>query len=98
MADCQTFNGVTLAVFACVKQQSAQQHGTVYAPADATTGTATTNTAVGTVVVSFDLETATGAITYCIVNKPWLAPESAIWDGISSTISACQQSGATPEP
>jgi hypothetical protein len=96
MADCQTFNGVTPAVFACVKQQSAQQHGTVYNPPDGTTGTATTTTPVGTVVVSFDLDTSTGAITYCIVSKPWIAPESAIWDGINSTISACQQSAAAP--
>jgi hypothetical protein len=93
MADCQTFNSVTPAVFACVKSQSAQQHGTVYAPPDATTGTATTDTVVGTVIVSFDLDTAAGSITYCFVQKPFLAPESAIWNGIASTISACQQAG-----
>jgi hypothetical protein len=93
MADCQTFDGVTPAVFACVKQQSAQQHGTVYAPPDASTGTATTDTPVGTVVVSFDLDTATVAITYCIVKKPFLVTESEIWNGIQSTINACQQSG-----
>ena len=93
MADCQTFNNVSAAVFACVKQQSAQQHGTVYAPPDGTSGTATTDTAVGTVIVSFDLDEASGSITYCIVQKPFLAPESAIWNGIASTISACQPSG-----
>jgi hypothetical protein len=93
MADCRTFNGVTAAVFACVKQQSAQEHGTVYAPPDGTSGTATTGTAVGKVVVSFELDTAAASITYCIVQKPLLAPESAVWNGIASTISACQQSG-----
>jgi hypothetical protein len=93
MADCRTFNGVTATVFACVKQQSAQQHGTVYAPPDGTSGTATTSTPVGTVIVSFDLDTAAGSITYCLLQKPLLAPESAIWNGISSTISGCQQSG-----
>ena len=90
MADCNTYNGVTAAVFACVKTLSASQHGTVYDPADGTTGTATTDTPVGTVVLSYDLDTTNNTITYCIVKKPFLAPESAIWNGIASTISACQ--------
>jgi hypothetical protein len=91
MADCNTYQNVTAAVFACVKSTSSQQHGTVYNPPDGTSGTATTNTPVGQVVLSFDLDTTNDAITYCLVSKPWMVPESDIWNGIASTISGCQQ-------
>jgi hypothetical protein len=90
MADCNTYNNVTAAVFACVKSTSASQHGTVYDPPDGNQGTATTSTPVGNVVVSFNLDTTNNAITYCLVSKPWVVPESDIWNGIASTITACQ--------
>lgn len=90
MSDCKTYDGVTADVFACVKKASAAEHGTVYDPADGTKGTATTKTPVGTVVLSFDLDTAKDAITYCIEKKPMLAPASAIWDGIASSIDKCK--------
>ena len=92
MADCNTYNNVSAAVFACVKSTSASQHGTVYDPPEGNQGTATTSTAVGSVVVSFDLDPTNNTITYCLVSKPWLVPESDIWSGIASTIASCQAS------
>ena len=90
MSDCQTFNGVTADIFACVKKESASEHGTVYDPPDANSGTATTSVPiVGKIVVSFDLDPSTNAITYCIVSKPGIVTEGEVFNGISETIAKC---------
>ena len=90
MSDCKVFNGVTEVVFNCVKKTSAEQHDTVYDPPDGNKGTATTKVpVVGTIVVSFDLDPETNAITYCIVKKPFLVSASQVFDGIGDTINSC---------
>jgi hypothetical protein len=91
MTSSKSWSGVTPQVFACVKDQSAREHGTKYQPADANTGTATTHvTAVGTIVLGFELN-GNGGLTYTIRDKPTLVPESTIWSGIDSTIKGCQK-------
>ncbi|CAN5115298.1 hypothetical protein BH09BAC6_BH09BAC6_07610 [soil metagenome] len=92
MAKTKTFNGVTPAIWECVKTTSLQEHGTIYAPAGATKGTATTSTIVGDVVLNFDFESSAGTVTYTIVKKPFIVGESTIWDGIQDTIDSCNQS------
>ena len=64
--------------------------GTVYDPPTGNQGTATTETIVGKVVLSFDLNTDTNEIKYVLVDKPVLAPEHQIWNGIESTINDCR--------
>lgn len=91
MSECKTFHGMSQAIFNCVKKASKLEHGTVYDPPNADKGTATTDTAVGKVVLSFDLNTSTEAIIYCITSKPFLAPSSAIFNGISDTINSCRK-------
>lgn len=91
MSDCRTFNGVTEAIFNCVKRKSLDEHGTVYEPAHGNQGRATTKVPViGTVVVSFNLDPATGAIVYCIVSKPWIVSAAQVFDGIGDTINSCR--------
>jgi|HubBroStandDraft_1064217.scaffolds.fasta_scaffold225079_1 hypothetical protein len=91
MTDCRTFNGVTQAIFDCVKKKSLAEHGTVYDPATGNKGKATTNVpVVGTIVVSFDLDPSAESITYCIISKPWIVSASQIFDGIGETINACR--------
>lgn len=90
MSDSKTYPHVTQDIFNCVKQKSAKEHGTVYDPADADKGTATTNTVVGKVVLGFDLDADTGDITYTIIDKPVLAPEHEIWNGIEQAINSCR--------
>jgi hypothetical protein len=94
MTDCRTFHGVTQAIFACVKQKSLAEHGTVYDPATGNKGTATTKVpVVGTIVVSFDFDPNPNveSITYCIISKPWIVSASQIFDGIGDTIDSCRQ-------
>lgn len=91
MSDCKTYNGVSQAIFDCVKQASFKDHGTVYDPASGNQGNATTKTSVGTVVVSFNFNPDAGSITYCVVSKPWIVTDGEIFNGIASTITACQK-------
>ncbi len=89
MASSRTFHGVTATVFDCVKKASAKEHGTVYEPSGAPKGTATTNTVVGTVKLGYDFDAEKEQITYTLLEKPFLAPESSIWSGISNSIGGC---------
>lgn len=84
------YKNVTPAIWACVKDTSAKEHGTTYTGPDQ--GTATTNTIVGELVMSYDFNVSAATLTYGIVKKPRLAPEAKIWDGIESTINGCRSS------
>lgn len=90
MSDSKTYSNVTEQIFDCVKTKSATEHGTVYDPATGDSGTATTHTVVGKVVLKFDLDTASGDLTYTLVDKPILAPEHEIWNGIEGAINSCR--------
>jgi hypothetical protein len=87
----RTYDNITPAIWACVKETSNQEHGTTYTGPDQ--GTATTQIPiVGTLVMSYDFQASAGTLTYAIVKKPGLAPESRIWGGIESTIDGCRSS------
>lgn len=92
MSDTKTFDNVTEEIFACVKEKSSKDHGTVYDPPNGNKGTATTKTVVGKVVLGYDLNTDTNEIKYTIVDKPVLAPEHEIWKGIEGAINSCRSS------
>lgn len=85
----KSFNNVTQDVWDCVKAASISQHSTVYDPPDGNQGTATTNTVVGTVVMEFVFDPTAETVTYTIKSKPMLVPESALWNGIESSVEAC---------
>jgi hypothetical protein len=90
MSDPRVFNNVTPEAFGRIKNKSQQEHGTIYDPADGDRGTATTKTWVGTVALGFAFDRAAKTLTYTLVSKPTLAPESKIWSGIESTVSSCR--------
>ncbi|GAB5498796.1 MAG: hypothetical protein PsegKO_11070 [Pseudohongiellaceae bacterium] len=86
--DSKTYHNITEQIFDCVKRESKKEHGTVYDPANGDSGTATTKVSfVGTIEMKFNLQN--GDLTYTIVKKPGLVPESKIWDGICDTIKSC---------
>lgn len=90
MSECKTFHGLTQELFSCVKTRSSQDHGTVYDAPDGDQGTATTDTIVGKVTVSFDFDPSSSAITYCIVRKPLIVSASQVFEGIGDTINRCR--------
>ena len=90
MSDSKTYHGITPTIFECVKESSEKEHDTKYDPADGNSGTATTKTAVGNVVMDFSYDPDSGDLSYTIAKKPFVAPASAIWHGIGSTIDGCR--------
>lgn len=76
-------------MFGCVKTMSEEAHGTIYSPADANTGTATT-TERGTIVMTFAFDPVAMTLTYTLTDKPWWVPECAIWNGVADTINGCR--------
>ncbi|GAB5525484.1 MAG: hypothetical protein Roseis2KO_33560 [Roseivirga sp.] len=89
MAKSRTFGGVTTAVWQCLKTTSEKEHGTIYAPAGADQGTATTDTVVGTVELSYNYDAQKDSVTYKVVKKPFIVSDSQIWNGIQDTIDHC---------
>jgi hypothetical protein len=91
--DAPIYNGITQEVFSCVKTKSEQEHGTKYDPPDANQGTATTSGSWGTIILGFNYDPSAQTLTYTLEKKPWLVPESTIWNGIRETIEECQGGG-----
>ena len=88
----KSYDGVTQAVWQCVKANSISQNKAVYDPPDGAQGTVTIPTPVGTVVLEFELDPTASTVTYTITSKPFLVPESALWSGIGDSIDGCIKS------
>lgn len=91
MSDMKAFNGVTPAIFSCLKATSGQQHGTKYAPPDGNQGTATTETSMYSVVLGFNFDPSSGVLTYTLIKKSWIVPINEVWNGIADTINSCRK-------
>ena len=80
---------MTEEIWHCVKVRSGAEHGTVFEPADADQGRATTNKWVGRFLLDFSFDQKAQKITYSIVEKPRVVWNGAIWNGIMDTIERC---------
>lgn len=80
------FEGVSAAVWQQMQAWGEREHGTAFEHADDTRGTATTPTPAGPVVLGFEFDADSERITYTILQKPLLAPNSLIWGGIAAAI------------
>lgn len=89
MAKTKAFGGITPAIWNCVKTTSYTEHGTVYSPAGANIGTASTSTPVGDVVLGFNYDSVKDTVTYNIQKKPFIVSDDTIWNGIQETIDHC---------
>jgi hypothetical protein len=90
MSDMKVFQGVTPAIFECVKAKSEQQHGTKYVPRDADKGTATTKTTMYNVELAFEFNPTSGDLTYTLVKKSFIVPIGEVWKGIEKTLNSCR--------
>ena len=88
MADSKTFSGIDSATWQKMKEMGTREHGTAYSETSEHSGTATTRTPVGRVVLEYALDTQAQAVTYTIKQKPFLVAASLIWEGIRSSIAS----------
>jgi len=98
MSSTKTFKNVSPAIWKCIKETSIKEHGSVFSPPDASTGTVTTVVkTLGltfTVELSFNYDQVKEQVTYIINERPKLVvSENDIWDGIQRTIDGCKKSG-----
>lgn len=90
MAETRTFNGVTAEIWERVKDIGRSQYGTVFDPPQGNSGTATTPTPVGTLVLGFEFDRQATQITYTVRTKPRFLPSGPLWSGLAQTITQCR--------
>ena len=91
MPNTKTFDGVSAEVWEMVKTVARERYGTTFDPAASDTGTATTHTPIGSVVVDYMRDPAVDQMTYTLRHKPFLIMSGQIWNGLAETIEQCRQ-------
>lgn len=89
--ECKTFPGVTQSIADCAREASEQEYDMVVDPQSTGTGTVTTETLIGRVILSFDLDETSEEIQYCIVSKPWIVTVNQIFNGIEDKFNGCRR-------
>jgi hypothetical protein len=91
MSDSRTFSGVTAEVLSRMKQLGRAEYGIVYDPPEGSISTATSQTPLGECVIEFAHDAAKAELTLTLVKKPWLLPESVLWNGFTQTLERCRK-------
>ena len=86
----RTFSDVTPAILSCMRERSRKQHGTTFVrdPNNPNSGTSETHY-YGLTRLSYAFDPALAAVTYTILQKPGLASNGQVWDGVRAAIKAC---------
>jgi hypothetical protein len=91
MAKTKTYLGIDAAIWRCIQQKSAKEHGTRYAPPSSNEGAATTKTPFGDIVLGYVFDPDSSSLKYAIRKKPFMLPDDGIWVGVGETIDDCRQ-------
>jgi hypothetical protein len=90
VADTKTWTGITVGVFERLRSISTTTYGTVFEPVDSNTGTVTTTTPLGRVVLAFTFDLQGERLTYEVREKPPMIPDFMIWDGMARIVGRCR--------
>jgi hypothetical protein len=96
MSGTKTFSGITPAIWNCIKSTGIKEYGTVFSPADAPAGTATTTVkTLGIsfiIILKFDYNAAKEQVTYTIKDRPlFVVSDNDVWNGLQNTIDGCKK-------
>jgi hypothetical protein len=91
MSNSRTFSDVTAESFSRIKELGRTQYSVVYDPPDGPRSRATSQTPFGECVVEFVHESARAELTLTIVKKPWLVPESLLWNAFLENLERCRK-------
>jgi len=91
MSTSRTFPGVTSEILSRMKELGRAEYHIIYDPAEGPVSTATSQTPLGECVIEFAHDPAKAELTLTLVRKPWLLPESLLWDGFVSTLERCRE-------
>jgi len=95
MPSTRIFSDVTIEILGRMKAFGRVEYGIVYDPAEGPVSTATSRTPLGECVVEFAHDAAKAELTLTLVKKPWLLPESLLWNGFSETLDRCRKDPAS---
>ena len=90
MSISRTFSGVTDEILDRMKALGRAEYDIVYDPPEGPVSTATSQTPLGECVIEFVHDPAKAELTLTLVKKPWLLPESVLWNGFSETLDRCR--------
>jgi len=90
MSNTRTFSGVTADVVSRMKEFARAKYDIVFNPPDGSTSVATSQTPLGECVIEFTHDAAKAQLTLTLVKKPWLLPESMLWNGFTETLDQCR--------
>jgi len=90
MSNGRTFSGVTDEILDRMKALGRAEYDIVYDPPEGPVSTATSQTPLGECVIEFVHDPAKAELTLTLVKKPWLLPESVLWNGFSETLDRCR--------
>jgi hypothetical protein len=91
MPNTRTFPDVTAEILSRMKEFGHAEYGIVYNPPDGPISTATSQTPLGECVIEFVHDAEKDELTLTLVKKPWLLPESLLWNGFSETLERCRK-------
>ena len=90
VADTKTWTGIPADAFECLRSVSIATYGSVFEPVDSNTGTVTTTTPLGRVVLAFRFDPQDNRLTYEVREKPPMIPDFMIWDGMARIVARCR--------
>jgi hypothetical protein len=91
MSNTRTFSYVTAEVVNRMKEFARAKYNIVFDPPDGSTSIATSQTPLGECVIEFVHDSARAELTLTLVKKPWLLPESMLWNGFTETLDHCRK-------
>jgi hypothetical protein len=91
MPTSRTFSGISSEIVGRMKEYGRSQYGIVFDPPDGPNSTAISQTPFGECVIEFAHDSARQELTLTLVKKPWLLPESLLWNGFLTTLEACRE-------
>jgi hypothetical protein len=97
MSTTRSFSGISAETVARMKEFGRAQYGIVFDPPDGPNSIATSQTPFGECVIAFAYDRERAELTLNLVKKPWLLPESVLWNGFLSTLERCRSETATGE-
>jgi len=86
MFSSRIFSDVTEEFLSRIKEIGRTEYSVIFDPPKGPRSTATSQTPLGECVVEFVHDSARAELTLTIVRKPWLVPESLLWNGFLDTL------------
>ncbi len=90
MPTTRTFPGISAEIVGRMKEYGRSQYGIVFDPPEGPKSTATSQTPLGECVVEFAYDSERAELALTLVKKPWLLPESLLWNSFQTTLEACR--------